>query len=161
MLDRRSYIDFWLRLLNHKNYQIASKMSRKFGIITHYPFLQTDMINFATSLPQWMRLKNNTDKYIIRRAMTGRIPDQVIKRKKITLADFTYNEIIRSLYERYSMYFKTDYIRDVGIFSDEYLNQSIMNIGKSKNTLKLFSEKNIILTYISLSSIIDRYNLTL
>lgn len=161
LLDRRSYIDFWLRLLNHKNYQIASKMSRKFGIITHYPFLQTDMINFATSLPQWMRLKNNTDKYIIRRAMTGRIPDQVIKRKKITLADFSYNEIIRSLYERYSMYFKTDYIRDVGIFSDEYLNQSIMNIGKSKNTLKLFSEKNIILTYISLSSIIDRYNLTL
>ena len=161
LLDRRSYIDFWLRLLNHKNYQIASKLSRKFGIITHYPFLQKEMINFATSLPQWMRLKNNTDKYVIRKAMAGRIPDQVIRRKKITLADFSYNEIIWPLYERYNMYFMTDYIQDIGIFSEGYLKQSITNLGKAKNTSQLFELKNIILTHISLPSFIDQYNLIL
>lgn len=132
------------------------------GYITGvHPFLQKEMINFATSLPQWMRLKNNTDKYVIRKAMAGRIPDQVIRRKKITLADFSYNEIIWPLYERYNMYFMTDYIQDIGIFSEGYLKQSITNLGKAKNTSQLFELKNIILTHISLSSFIDQYNLIL
>lgn len=160
IMNRRSYVDFRLRLVNHKNFQIAAKLCRRHGIRTHYPFLNRTMLGFAESLPSRMRLKGNTDKYVIRKAMKGIIPEIILSRKKITLADFSYREILQALSRRYRKYFSPQYIKEVGIFSEEYLTQLRDGLAEPKSALETFREKNILLSYVSLSCFIDHFGLT-
>ncbi|WOO34830.1 asparagine synthase-related protein [Anaerocolumna sp. AGMB13020] len=158
-INRRSYIDFKLRLMNHKNFQIASKMSRSYGIRTHYPFLDNRMIDFVCRLPRNMRLKGNTDKYIVREAAKTYIPPDIINRKKISLGDFTYSEVIGRLLKDYEKYFKYEFIKKNNLVSYDFINGIISKLNEPKSALDRFREKNIILTYLTLSIFMDIYKI--
>lgn len=149
-INRRSYIDFKLRLMNHKNYQIATKMSRRHGLRTHYPFLDNSMIEYVCQVPYNIRLRGNTDKYIIREWAKRLVPSPILNRKKISLADFSYVEVIDRLLADYEDYFSYDYIQANNLVSYDYLSEVIGQLHKTKSALDRFREKNIILTYLTL-----------
>lgn len=159
ILHRRSYIDFKLRLINHKNFQIASKISRKHGKQTHYPFLDNRMLDFVCELPAKFKLKGNTDKYIIREAARKCVPSSIIDRKKISLGDFSYAEVISFLLNNYNKYFTYDYIISNNLISYEFIHKLINRLYDPKSALDRFREKNIILTYLTLCIFIDSFNI--
>jgi asparagine synthase (glutamine-hydrolysing) len=52
------------------------------GVEARVPFLDFDLVRFARALPSEMKLRGQTGKYILRRAMKGVLPDSVINRPK-------------------------------------------------------------------------------
>ncbi len=46
------------------------------------PFLDPDFIRFATSIPTQLKLKGFTNKYIVKRAMAGRLPSRILHKPK-------------------------------------------------------------------------------
>ena len=46
------------------------------------PFLDIDVANFARKLPHRFKLRNGTTKYLLKRALRGVLPDEIIDRKK-------------------------------------------------------------------------------
>lgn len=63
----------------------ADKMTMANSVELRVPLLDHKVLEFAASLPVEFKLKGMTTKYILKRALKGRVPRQVIKRKKAGL----------------------------------------------------------------------------
>lgn len=47
-----------------------------------YPFLDYRVIEYCSSLPDKLKLNGLNEKYLLKKLMTGRIPDSIVKRPK-------------------------------------------------------------------------------
>jgi asparagine synthase (glutamine-hydrolysing) len=60
----------------------VDRASMAASLETRAPFLDHTLIEFLTRLPVGLKLRGLTGKYVLKRAMRGRLPRQVIKRPK-------------------------------------------------------------------------------
>ena len=60
----------------------ADKMSMASSIELRVPFLDHELLALCWSLPDSLRLNGKVSKYILRRAMAGKIPAEILTRKK-------------------------------------------------------------------------------
>jgi len=59
----------------------ADKNSMAFSIELRVPFLDTELVSFATEIPPQVRLHNGIAKALVRQAMIGIVPPQVLHRR--------------------------------------------------------------------------------
>src|SRR5712691_10070539 len=67
------------------NYLLSSqgdRMALANSVETRYPYLDLDFVRFAARLPRGMKLRGLKDKFILREAYSGQMPEAVRKRKK-------------------------------------------------------------------------------
>jgi asparagine synthase (glutamine-hydrolysing) len=76
-----SYIDLNLRLPELLLMRI-DKMSMGVSLEGRVPFLDHKFVELAMSIPQSIKIKNGALKYILKKAVRGLIPDELIDRKK-------------------------------------------------------------------------------
>jgi asparagine synthase (glutamine-hydrolysing) len=50
---------------------------------TRSPFLDHKLVEFAASLPPWLKLKKLKGKYLLKKAFSGLLPKEILKRKKM------------------------------------------------------------------------------
>jgi len=60
----------------------VDKMSMGVSVESRVPFLDHKFVEFVMSIPSGMKTKNGTQKYILKKALKGVIPDAIIHRKK-------------------------------------------------------------------------------
>jgi asparagine synthase (glutamine-hydrolysing) len=80
----------WDRLMDYYTHfylpdDVNTKVDRASGAVgleVRAPFLDTALVEFACRLPPHQRLRWRTPKYILKRAMRGRLPDDILDRKK-------------------------------------------------------------------------------
>lgn len=61
----------------------ADKMAMATSIEGRVPFLDHKLVEFALNIPDHIKFKANTTKYILKKACEGIIPDKIIYRKKV------------------------------------------------------------------------------
>jgi asparagine synthase (glutamine-hydrolysing) len=81
LLDRLLYTDTKTYL--HELLMKQDQMSMAASIESRVPFLDHKLVEFTARLPQRMKLRGWTTKYILRRAMKGILPDEIITRRKM------------------------------------------------------------------------------
>jgi asparagine synthase (glutamine-hydrolysing) len=59
------------------------QMSMAASIESRVPFLDHPLVEFAAALPVRLKLHGVTTKYILRRAMRGLLPDEILERRKM------------------------------------------------------------------------------
>jgi len=59
------------------------QMSMAASIESRVPFLDHKLVEFAAALPVNMKLRGLTTKYILRKAMRGRLPREILTRRKM------------------------------------------------------------------------------
>jgi asparagine synthase (glutamine-hydrolysing) len=80
----------WDRLMDYYTHfylpdDVNTKVDRASGAVgleVRAPFLDTALVGFACRLPPHQRLRWRTPKYILKRAMRGLLPDDILDRKK-------------------------------------------------------------------------------
>jgi len=80
-LNWMSYIDLKFRLPELLLMRV-DKMSMGASVETRVPFLDHKFVEFAMSIPVELKYKNTKLKYILKKAVKGIIPDELIDRKK-------------------------------------------------------------------------------
>jgi len=60
----------------------ADKMTMANSIELRVPFLDHKFLEFAASLPEHDKVRRFTTKYIAKKALSNRIPDEILKRRK-------------------------------------------------------------------------------
>lgn len=60
----------------------VDRASMMVGLEVRAPFLDNDVVEFAQKLPSSLKLRRGTSKYLLKKAMTGILPDDLIHRKK-------------------------------------------------------------------------------
>ena len=110
----------------------GDRMAMANSVEGRYPFLDYRVIEFCSSLPDRLKLNGTNEKYLLKKLMTGRIPDSIVKRPKQP-----YRAPISSVFLSKS---KPDYvnemlsagmIRKAGIFSPESVTGLLDRIQKS------------------------------
>ena len=57
------------------------KNAMAFSIETRLPFLDTDLVEFLLNLPGHLKVHDGWSKYVLRKSMTGHLPDAIVWRK--------------------------------------------------------------------------------
>jgi len=121
-LDRLSYLDMKLYLQDDLLVKV-DRMSMANSLEIRVPFLDHDFVDFATSIPSFLKLKGLRTKYILKKTMGRHLPQEAIHRPKIgfdiplgvwiknELRDFTLSVLSPSK------------MKNHGFFNDSYIKQ--------------------------------------
>lgn len=60
----------------------VDKITMAHGLEARVPFLDKELVSFGINLPPAMKIRNYSGKYVLRRAMSGILPSEVLRRKK-------------------------------------------------------------------------------
>lgn len=81
LLDQLLYADTKTYL--HELLMKQDQMSMAASIESRVPFLDHKLVEYTARLPQRMKLRGSTTKYILREAMKGILPDEILNRSKM------------------------------------------------------------------------------
>lgn len=81
MLDQLLAAD--LKTYLHELLMKQDQMSMAASIESRVPFLDHKLVEFAARLPEHMKLRGWKTKYILRQAMKGKLPEEILTRKKM------------------------------------------------------------------------------
>ena len=84
IFQRRSYIDIKCRMEDHLLADHGDRMAYRNSVECRYPFLDKDVLEFATRIPSGYKLKGFEEKYILKKAVCGFVPDIIRKRNKFS-----------------------------------------------------------------------------
>jgi len=80
-LDRLLYAD--IKTYLHELLMKQDQMSMAASIESRVPFLDHKLVEFTSSLPERLKLHGWTTKYVLRKAMTGVLPETILARPKM------------------------------------------------------------------------------
>lgn len=87
------------------------------------PMLDYRLVEFVANLPDHLKLHGNTTKYLLKRLMTGRLPDEIIHRRKqgfaIPIAGWLAGELQPMARELLS----PNQLKEQGIFNPDYITR--------------------------------------
>jgi len=101
----------------------VDRASMKTGLEVRAPFLDHHLVDFVNSLPYEFKQKGFTTKYILKHAMKGKLPNEIIFRKKkgfgIPLARWLKNELKDLCEETLS----EERTKEAGFFNYDFIKQ--------------------------------------
>jgi asparagine synthase (glutamine-hydrolysing) len=80
-LNKLLYTDTKIYL--HELLMKQDQMSMAASIESRVPFLDRDLVEFTTRMPERMKLRGWTTKYVLRKAMSGIVPEPILRRRKL------------------------------------------------------------------------------
>ncbi|MCP5048294.1 MAG: asparagine synthase (glutamine-hydrolyzing) [bacterium] len=81
-IQRRSYLDYKLRLADHLISDHGDRMAMANSVEARYPFLDKDLVEFATTIPADMKLMDFQEKYILKKMSEKYVPKEIVNREK-------------------------------------------------------------------------------
>lgn len=105
----------------------GDRMGMANSIEGRYPFLDYRVIEFCSSLPDRLKLNGTNEKYLLKKLMTGRIPDSIVKRPKQP-----YRAPISSVFMAKD---KPDYVNEM--LSESMISKAgVFNVGSVTSVLE-------------------------
>lgn len=114
-LDRLLHWD-WTSYLVDNNLHYVDAMSMKHGVEIRVPFLDHELVAFARTLPEALKMKGSTTKYILRKSMEAYLPHEVIYRPKTGFGGPVRKWINEELKTKMEDYLSEESIKKRGIF---------------------------------------------
>ena len=109
----------------HELLMKQDQMSMAASIESRVPFLDHKLVEFTASLPERMKLRGITTKYILRESMKGILPEPILTRSKMGFPvplSAWFRGPYRGLLDEYVL---SERVRARGIFSHTYLRQLV------------------------------------
>jgi asparagine synthase (glutamine-hydrolysing) len=108
----------------------VDKITMSTSIEARVPFLDHKMVEFSMNIPSRLKTKNGVTKYILKKALRGILPNEIIDRKKIGFAGSGKNMLTPEIFrharsitlEARHGYFNKEYLR---VMYDEYEKKRI------------------------------------
>lgn len=118
---RRSYIDYKLRLSDHLLGEHGDRMFFSHSVEGRHPFLDVELLNFVTTIPDKYKLNGTNEKYILKKAGQGIVPDEILKRKKFPFQAPGMSAMVKR--SGGGEFLSDSLIRKYGIFDVDYVNE--------------------------------------
>ena len=156
---RRSYIDYKLRLSDHLLGEHGDRMFFSHSVEGRHPFLDAELLEFVITIPDKYKLKGVDEKYILKKAGKGIVPDEILKRKKFPFQAPGMSAMIKK--PTGINFLDDDLIKKYGIFDVNYINE--MKKIYSQNDFKLMGayEIDYLLIVMTVTMLCEQYSLSL
>ncbi len=155
---RRSYIDSKLRLQDHLLAEHGDRMFAAHAIEGRHPFLDLDVLNFVAKMPDKYKLNGTNEKYIVKRAGRGIVPEEILKRKKFPFQAPGMSSLVKSADKL--PYLDEKLIKKYGIFDADYVNELKKIYSQDDFVLKGAYQIDYLLIVMTVTMLCEHYNLT-
>lgn len=156
---RRSYIDYKLRLSDHLLTEHGDRMFFSHSIEGRHPFLDAELISFVKTIPDKYKLKGVNEKYILKKAGEGIVPEPILKRKKFPFQAPGMSALIKKANEM--PYLSEEYVKKYGIFDWSYVNELKQIYSQEDFKLMGAYEIDYLLIVMTVTMLCEQYSLTL
>lgn len=123
--EQMFYLESKLRLLS-LTLPLSDKMSMVHSVENRSPFMDYKLWEFAYSLPMSYKISGLKEKYILKKSMQGRLPPEIVKRRKQPLSAPSA-WFLKILGDSAEDLLTEKVIREKGLFNPDY----ILNVRKS------------------------------
>ncbi len=139
-LNQMLYVDAKTFLPDH-NLSYCDRLSMACSVEVRVPFLDNEIVDFSLRLPPSMKIKAFTQKYILRKAMQGTLPEPILKRRKAGFGLPVRSWLRGELREMVGDLLSEERVRRRGIFNPISVSRMIHdnNNGKGDYTAQLWS----------------------
>lgn len=114
-VNRMLYVDA-KTFLPDLNLAYCDKLSSAASVEVRVPFLDNELIDFMVRVPPKLKLKGLTGKYILRRAMSGIVPGEILKRRKASFGAPIRKWLRRDLRTTVDEILSEEAVRQRGLF---------------------------------------------
>lgn len=108
------------------------KNTMAFGVEARVPFLDHHLVEYGATLPASLKLRGNTEKYILRRAMKGILPSYTLKQKKERFFVPIHYWFQGELKAMAQQMFSEKNVKEAGYFNYEYIHKLFTHFNDSK-----------------------------
>lgn len=123
-LNKMLYWEMKTFLTGH-NLNYTDKMSMAVGVEARVPFLDLELVNFSTTIPDHFKLKGQTTKYILKKVAEKYLPHEIIYRPKSGFGAPVRKWITEDLDEMIKERLSPQKIKERGIFNEDAVWQLI------------------------------------
>lgn len=155
---RRSYIDYKLRLSDHLLGEHGDRMFFSHSVEGRHPFLDKELLAFVTTMPDKYKLHGVNEKYILKKAAEGIVPDEIVKRKKFPFQAPGMSSMIKEASR--IPYLEESMIKKYDIFDADYINQLKKIYTQDDFKLMGAYEIDYLLIAMTVTMLCERYSLT-
>lgn len=154
---RRSYIDYKLRLSDHLLGEHGDRMFFSHSVEGRHPFLDKELLEFVITIPDKYKLKGVNEKYILKKAGEGIVPDEILKRKKFPFQAPGMSAMIK---KPAGIDFLDDaLIKKYGVFDVKYINELKQIYSQDDFKLMGAYEIDYLLIAMTVTMLCERYGL--
>lgn len=156
---RRSYIDYKLRLSDHLLTEHGDRMFFSHSIEGRHPFLDAELISFVKTIPDKYKLKGVNEKYILKKAGEGIVPEPILKRKKFPFQAPGMSALIKKADS--IPFLSEEYVKKYGIFDWNYVENLKKVYSQEGFQLMGAYEIDYLLIVMTVTMLCEQYSLTL
>lgn len=157
VLNKRSYADYKLRLVDHLVSDHGDKMALANSIEVRYPFLDKDFVEFSTQVPADLKLNDFTEKYILKEMARKFVPEEIIEREKFGFVAPGSPYLLQNNIEYINDILSYDRIKRQGFFNPDEI-EKLKNIYKQKGyTINIPFENDLLITVITFGIFLDTF----
>lgn len=157
VLSKRSYLDYKLRLVDHLVSDHGDRMALANSVEVRYPFLDKDFVEFSTQVPPEIKLKDFTEKYILKKMASRFVPETIVDREKFGFVAPGSPYLLQNNVEYINDLLSYDLIKKQGFFDPDKI-EALKNTYKQDGfTLNIPFESDLLITVITFGILLDEY----
>lgn len=123
-LDQVFMVEMHSKMLNDY-LLVEDRMSMAHSVEERVPFLDLDLVQFCATIPVGLKMKHGQTKYLFRKAMEGKLPEQIIRKKKWGFTVNPYLQFKKDLKEKAEKELTRSFVEKQGIFNYDYIQKII------------------------------------
>lgn len=156
--QRRSYIDHKLRLSEHLLGEHGDRMFFSHSVEGRHPFLDMELLDFVTTIPDKYKLNGVNEKYILKKASEGIVPDEIVKRKKFPFQAPGMSAMIKNSAE--IPYLEESLLKKYDVFDVSFVNHLKQVYRQDGFKLMGAYEIDYLLIVMTVMMLCERYSLS-
>lgn len=157
VLNKRAYIDYKIRLVDHLVSDHGDRMALANSVEVRYPFMDKELIEFSTHIPADLKLKDFTEKYILRKMAGGFMPKSVAEREKFGFVAPGSPYLIQRNVEYINDILSHDVIKKQGFFNAGQVEKLKKTYKQDGFTINAPFESDLLITVITFGILLDKY----
>ncbi|MEM7350067.1 MAG: asparagine synthase C-terminal domain-containing protein, partial [Acidobacteriota bacterium] len=158
-VHQRSYLDVKLRLGEHLLSEHGDRMVMANSVEGRYPFLDRDLVDFATRIPPELKLNRLVEKYVIKRVAEGLVPREIIEREKFGFRAPGTPYLLQQKVEWVEDFLSYDRIRSQGYFNADFVEQLKSRYRTPGFVLNAHLEIDYLMIVLTFSILVDLFEL--
>jgi asparagine synthase (glutamine-hydrolysing) len=157
MLNKRSYIDYKLRLVDHLVSDHGDRMALANSVEVRYPFLDKDLAEFSTQLPSSLKLNDFTEKYILKRMASRFVPSPVVEREKFGFVAPGSPYLLQKNIGYINDLLSYDRIKRQGYFNADYVESLKKTYRQNGYSINVPFENDLLIIVITFGIFLDKF----
>jgi asparagine synthase (glutamine-hydrolysing) len=159
IVHQRSYLDFKLRLSDHLLSEHGDRMVLASSVEGRYPFLDINLVRFASEIPPDLKIHQFTEKYILKKLAAGLVPREIIHREKFGFRAPGSPYLLQQNLEWLNDLLSAERIKGDGYFNPQAIERLKSKYARPGFKLNPHLESDLLMVVITFNLLLDLFEL--